>query len=1248
MPRDTPVLPIELLLQLPRNTAQILNQLQSEFARHKIKLNFDKISPSQLNEITRQAGIAGNVAKNIGANLKVDKRAIQDIALLGRGLAHTTRLSEELGRQTAITAKRFGVYVASSRVLYGLINAFKGATTEAIAFERELGKIAQLRNTSIAATAQTSRLISSLSTQFGVSALEFGQVATQLAEAGKSISDINNILRAAAPAALLPTFTNLAGNMESLVALMNQFRLASADTAKILDSLNAVSKDFTVSVDELFTGLRRSGAIYASLSNISGPGPENIKALQQYLAQFTSVISVTRESAEVIGTSFRTIFPRLQRQQTRETLRRFDPSLSLEDSRGNFVGPYEATKRINRSLLREIGRNPNFTSSREFVDILESIGGLRQIGRTGPLLLNFSEAEKALKLAEQGEGSLISDAAKAQGLLQVELRKTREEFNKFIRDVVQSGAFQGFVKSVLSITSTLIRAIDTLTPAIGALSAAGAVLLGTALPGFFGAFQRNLRPARRFGLASGGLVPTLLESGETVFDPKAVKKYGLRNLEAVRQGVLKVRGGGGFGDTIPAELEAGSFVMPRRRMQLGGLLEALIRAGADPSKLSKGFGNLPGGSSLEKIFQALGVTARTSKTGNFAALTNVPSQSVVFNRSILGKASPSTQLLTVADELAHLVQADKGDFVTTGRARELAGRRAASFQKDVARGIYGNLSPRQISGLESRELKASVIGQAVAGRGAGALSDIANLVQGKGADEAKKVTKDYLQAQAQLYDAIQQTARSSKEAARLAQQANKLQDRLITQGFEPISAARRATGAVLRAADDRHRRIPGAPGGANIFPGNFGGPPGAAIFPEFRAGRSPQLLLPNVNRGQLLLPDYRSRTAAQHGVIFGFPLGSPRRGRREGPFPPEAVLSQSQLINTIAAQTLGLGNLPQGSNTILPEGYLRNRGAQQLLQRAKIIQKPLTQQQQLKGLVRQLTPEQRRVVGGVVRLQGGGLTEAIATAQGFINPQTDPTLRQKVFRDIAGSRFGQFVGREITGLRGQFTNARQTIFSGQGLGVRGQSALFGIGALGGTLAATSSSPTGRGIGTGLLTGSSIFGAAASVGLNPVIAGIAAAGAAVSAFGNAVNAARDSLDRGLISKEVIAATRLNAGNNAAVTNAALRIATNVNSPFAGTRSFLATGGLTQSARSFVPAEFRRQTFGSQIGSAFRDLFTFNSRGASLDLARIREQEIGAARAESLPLFETRRAQVQERAKELLASGKNGQQIVDTIL
>jgi hypothetical protein len=87
-----------------------------------------------------------------------------------------------------------------------------------------------------------------------------------------------------------------------------------------------------------------------------------------------------------------------------------------------FVGPFEAVKRLSAALREVRGTDPRFAA------VAEELGGYRQISKTIPLLQEQTKIQQILNTAQAGGVSVTLNAEQAQAGLIQKVTKLREEF----------------------------------------------------------------------------------------------------------------------------------------------------------------------------------------------------------------------------------------------------------------------------------------------------------------------------------------------------------------------------------------------------------------------------------------------------------------------------------------------------------------------------------------------------------------------------------------------------------------------------------------------------------------------------------------------------------------------------------------------------------------------------------------------------------------------------------------------------
>ena len=490
-------------------------------------------APSNVAQVVRQIQSQLN---NVSVNVQVQgtAQAQRQIQQISNVTNEATSAAERMGKAFAVSIRRFAAFSIATRAVGLFTSTLSDSIKTAIDFERQLIKVSQVTGESIGKLKTLTSTITKLATDFGVSSQSLLDVSTILLQAGVSSRDTEVALKSLAKAALAPNFDSITETAEGAIAILAQFKLGVGALEDQLGSINAVAGAFAVEASDLIDVIRRTGGVFKS----SGGD------LNELLALFTSVRATTRESAESIGTGLRTIFTRIQRPKTIEYLKQF--GVELTDLNGKFVGPYEAVRKLSSAL---VGLGEGDIT---FIRVAEELGGFRQIGKVLPLLQQFQTAEAALNIATKANNSLTKDAAIAQESLAIRIVKVKEEFLALVRSVTETTTFQVMANTALTLASALIRIGDAIKPLIPLLAAVASFRALSGIGKFVGSVGSGLTSGKTFnkggkvhhfatgglvpGSGSGDTVPAMLSPGEFVIRKSSVQSLGASNLAGMNHG----------------------------------------------------------------------------------------------------------------------------------------------------------------------------------------------------------------------------------------------------------------------------------------------------------------------------------------------------------------------------------------------------------------------------------------------------------------------------------------------------------------------------------------------------------------------------------------------------------------------------------------------------------------------------------------------------------------------------------------
>ena len=507
------VLTAQLQLQAPTNLTQVRRQIQSQLGNVTIT---PVINTQALSNANKQLQNTANAAAKANANLK-----------------NAGRSAQSLGAALGSAARRFAAITLATGFFLGLARGISEAASRAIDFEKELLKISQVTGKSMSALKDLSSEVTRLSTSLGVSSSELLTASRTLAQAGFSAQKTKQALDVLAKTDLAATFDNLADTTEGAVAILRQFRTearaAGGDIkflSQAMDAINSVSKSFAVESADLISAVRRTGGVFEAAGG----------KLNELIALFTSVRATTRETAETIATGFRTIFTRIQRSETIEQLREL--GIELRTVKGEFVGPLEAVRRL------QIGLAGLSATDYRFQEIIEQLGGFRQVGKVIPLLKQYDTTVQALAIANMSAGSTARDAETAQQGLGNAFAKLKEKFDATVRSIADGETFQNLARGAIQLADSIIKVVNALEPLLPMLSTIAAMQLGKLVVPAFGRFagMGKNQGGQIHGFNKGGFVPgqgnrdtvpAMLTPGEFVIKKSSVNSIGAQRLAAM-------------------------------------------------------------------------------------------------------------------------------------------------------------------------------------------------------------------------------------------------------------------------------------------------------------------------------------------------------------------------------------------------------------------------------------------------------------------------------------------------------------------------------------------------------------------------------------------------------------------------------------------------------------------------------------------------------------------------------------------
>ena len=370
--------------------------------------------------------------------------------------APTTRLSQGL-KNAGEQFKRTIGWQLSSSAIHGVMSTYSQAIGYAKELNRSLTDIRIVTGQSQAQMAQFAKQanvaakgLSSTTTRYTDAALIYYQQGLS-DKAVKERTDVTikmaNVAGVSAEKA-----------SQQLTSIWNNFDNGSKSLEHYADVLVKLGSETASSSDEISKGVQK----FAAIGNTVGLSYE-------YAASaLATVTATTRESADTVGTSFRTLFSRLQGLnlgQTLEdgtTLNKYSKAL---DTVGVRIKETNGEMKSMNDILDELGAKWKTLGKDTQIGLAQSIGGARQYSTFMALMDNWDYFQENVDRANNAAGALQKQQdiyAESWAAASKQVQASMEGiFDSVINDKFVIGATKGF--------ATVLDSVKGLTNGLGGL-----------------------------------------------------------------------------------------------------------------------------------------------------------------------------------------------------------------------------------------------------------------------------------------------------------------------------------------------------------------------------------------------------------------------------------------------------------------------------------------------------------------------------------------------------------------------------------------------------------------------------------------------------------------------------------------------------------------------------------------------------------------------------------------------------------
>ena len=359
----------------------------------------------------------------------------------------------------ATTLKNTVKWQLSSNLVHGLQGALQGALNYAKGLDESLNNIRivtgqsadQMSRFAVEANAAAKKLSTTTKAYTDAALIYYQQ-----GDSDSSVAKKAEITTKAANVAFTATTKEMS---EMLTAVWNSYKVGEDELQRYVDIMAALGATTATSTEEIATAMQKVAAT-ASTVGVS---------MEQMSSMIATVSSVTRQSAETIGTSFKTLLARigdLKLGGTDEDGIGLGQVSSQLEAVGIKILDTSGNLRDMGDIIEEMGAKWGKMGKAQQTALAQAVAGKRQYTQLIALMENMDKYEKNMKTANNATGTLDKQAATYAESWEAASARVQASLEGIYQKLLDSS---GFVK-ILNVINSMIGLVDRLVDGFGGLS----------------------------------------------------------------------------------------------------------------------------------------------------------------------------------------------------------------------------------------------------------------------------------------------------------------------------------------------------------------------------------------------------------------------------------------------------------------------------------------------------------------------------------------------------------------------------------------------------------------------------------------------------------------------------------------------------------------------------------------------------------------------------------------------------------
>lgn len=452
---------LNALQQGKQAAAELLGHLQKAVNVDTGKLNLATFSSS----LKTSGKTLKDYKKELEACGPAGQEAFQKVATSLATAENPAKRLNKTMQGFLITLKNTAKWQLSSTIVHGFMGALQTAYGYAQDLNKSLTNIQIVTGQSADQMEQFAIRANKAAKELSASTLAYTDAALIYYQQGLNDSAVEE--RTNATIKMMNVTGQSAEEVSSyMTAIWNNFYNGTNSLEYYADAITALGAATASSSKEIADGLQK----FAAIADTVG------LSYEYATAALATVVAETRQSADVVGTSFKTIFARMQGLSLGETLEdgvdlnKYSIALQkigvdILDANGNL--------RTMNDILDALGKRWETLTEAQRVATAETVGGMRQYANFMALMNNWSEVQKNITIAATSEGTLQKQADIYANSWEGAKKRVQASLETIYNSIINDKAF-------INMTDTISTVLDGVGGLIKGLGGVKGILLTVA------------------------------------------------------------------------------------------------------------------------------------------------------------------------------------------------------------------------------------------------------------------------------------------------------------------------------------------------------------------------------------------------------------------------------------------------------------------------------------------------------------------------------------------------------------------------------------------------------------------------------------------------------------------------------------------------------------------------------------------------------------------------------------------------